>query len=670
MTARVTHEGLAPSWSAVQHQTCIALIDQGCRGDPERPAIITEDGLVVTRRILLERCERLAAFLHPQLQPGNRVAVMLDNRVEFLIAFFAIMANRATLVSIAPTAQLHDAGHILKDSAPVMAIVGTTQRPLIERLQAECPSLKLILTVEGEEPNGLARHESADRRMAFATAPSERQDVVSVFYTSGTTGAPKGCMLDHGWWLRVLDLDQRLYPRSWQDRQLCCLPFYYADPSIQLMTSLCTRGTLIVMRRFSVSRFWEVVRKYDATELLSIASVPALLLKGEVSDREKDHRIRGAIHAGLPQPLHQQLIDRFGFPWMDNYGSTEGGIMSRVPCALAGELVGSGSVGVEPPDVVIRIVNEQEQDVPMGESGEALIRGPDLFRGYLNHPDVTAEAMRNGWYHTGDLLRRDERGLLYFVGRKKELIRRSGENIAAGEVESVLRSHPRILEVAVIPVPDELRGEEIKAYILLKRPLTMADLPPGEIIDFCKSRLAAYKIPRYLEYRSGDFERTPSMRVHKQALLKERVDLIAGCWDREASDPEWEYVVEDSKVRDFADAVHDPFAAAVPPRPPPTFPVCATVEYVTRLIVEQLKLDRRQVVHGEQEYEYMRPLRVGDRLRCRARVVRDFTKPRPLGGHLRFVVTETDMRDAISGELVLRERSTAIVIMPAAGQGA
>jgi len=205
-----------------------------------------------------------------------------------------------------------------------------------------------------------------------------------------------------------------------------------------------------------------------------------------------------------------------------------------VPAADADALVGAGSIGVEAPEVEIRIVDDDDRDVPAGAAGEALIRGPDLFRGYLNRPEVTAEAMRGGWYHSGDLVRRDERGYLLFVGRKKDMIRRSGENIAAGEVEAVLRSHPRILEVAVIPVPDELRGEEVKAYLLPRAGESAASVPPEEIIAFCRERLAPYKVPRFLEYRTTEFERTPSMRVQKRALLDERADLRAGCWDREA----------------------------------------------------------------------------------------------------------------------------------------
>lgn len=207
--------------------------------------------------------------------------------------------------------------------------------------------------------------------------------------------------------------------------------------------------------------------------------------------------------------------------------------MSRVPVDLAEELVGSGSIGIEPPDVVIRVVDDEDRDVPAGEIGEALIGGPDLFRGYLNRPEVTAEAMRGGWYHSGDLVRRDERGLLYFVGRKKDMIRRSGENIAAAEVEAALRSHPKILEAAVLPVPDELRGEEVKAYIQLKDGLSRSDLPPEEIVAFCRTRLASYKTPRYIEYRR-EFELTPSMRVQKQSLIKEATDLTLNAWDREA----------------------------------------------------------------------------------------------------------------------------------------
>lgn len=527
----VTHQNVPPEWSAVPQQSLIEIVAKGCLEDPWRPALIIEDGLTITRRELLDRSQRFAGYLRNRLKPGDNVTVMLDNRVEFMIVLFALIANRATLVSIAPTAQEFDAGHIVADASPVLAICGKPQLPVMEAVKSRSPTLKEIIVVDGEEPDGLAAYDAAP--FDFTTAECRRDDVVTVYYTSGTTGAPKGCMLHHGWWLRVIDIDLRLFRRGWQDRQLCCLPFYYADPAIQLVTSLASRGTMVAMRRFSVSRFWDVVQKFDATEILSIASIPGLLMKGDPGPNDRDHRIRLAIHAGLPKEFHAALIERYGFHWHNQYGSTEGGIMSRVPHHLADELVGTGTMGVEPPGVTIRLVDDEDKDVPLGQAGEALIGGPELYVGYLNRPEVTSEANRGGWYHSGDVARRDERGLLYFVGRKKEIIRRSGENISAAEVEAVLRTHDKILEVAVVAVPDELRGEEVKAYIQPKPGELPATIPPEEIIALCRRSLAAFKIPRYIEYRLQDFERTPSMRVQKQALLKERADLIAGSWDRE-----------------------------------------------------------------------------------------------------------------------------------------
>lgn len=526
----IVHENVAPEWSAVPQQTVIEVLAKGCLEDPERPAIIIDGGPVMTRREFLDRCQRFAGYLSDKVKAGDRVVMMLDNRLEFMIALFAIIANRCTMVSIAPTAMQYDAGHIVTDAAPTVAIVGKTQQPVMQAVRGNSPALKHIILVEGEEPDGLAPYENVSEPMDFTKVACEREDIITVYYTSGTTGAPKGCMLHHGWWLRVIDIDLRLFRRGWQDRQLCCLPFYYADPAIQLLTSLASRGTMVAMRRFSVSRFWDVVTTYDATEILSIASIPALLMKGEPGPAELDHRIRLAIHAGLPKELHAEMVKRYGFHWHNQYGSTEGGVMSRVPNHMADELVGTGTMGVEPPGVTIRLVDDEDNDVAPGDAGECLIGGPDLYAGYLNRPEITAEANRGGWYHSGDIARRDERGLLYFVGRKKEIIRRMGENISAAEVEGVLRSHPKVVDAAVVPVPDDLRGEEVKAYVQIKPGETFS---PEDVIAFCRENLAAFKIPRFVELRHEDFERTPSMRVHKQSLLKEKSDLRQGSFDRE-----------------------------------------------------------------------------------------------------------------------------------------
>jgi crotonobetaine/carnitine-CoA ligase len=252
----VTHQDVPPAWSAVPQQTVIEIVHQGCLEDPYRPVLIIEDGLTITRKDFLERCQIFAGYLKDKVKPGDSVVVMLDNRVEFMIALFAIVANRGTLVSIAPTAQHYDAGHIITDAQPVAAICGLPQQPIIRAVRGNSPTLQHIIVVDGDEPNGLGDYGAGVEPLDFAKAECRREDIITVYYTSGTTGPPKGCMLHHGWWLRVIDVDLRLFRRGWQDRQLCCLPFYYADPAIQLLTSLASRGTMIGMRRFSVSRFW------------------------------------------------------------------------------------------------------------------------------------------------------------------------------------------------------------------------------------------------------------------------------------------------------------------------------------------------------------------------------------------------------------------------------
>jgi crotonobetaine/carnitine-CoA ligase len=204
-----------------------------------------------------------------------------------------------------------------------------------------------------------------------------------------------------------------------------------------------------------------------------------------------------------------------------------------MPLEYADEMTGSGSIGIPVPEVELRLAGDDGADVPAGATGEVMMRGPGMFRGYLNRPEATQQAMPDGWLRTGDLCRQDERGFLYFMGRKKDIIRRSGMNLTASEVEDALRAHPMILDAAVIPVPDRERGEEVKAYLLLADGKTEADLPGEKVVEFCANRLAWYKVPRFIEYRAADFPRTPSMRVRKEVLKAERPDLTEGCWDRD-----------------------------------------------------------------------------------------------------------------------------------------
>jgi carnitine-CoA ligase len=282
------------------------------------------------------------------------------------------------------------------------------------------------------------------------------------------------------------------------------------------------------MRRFSVSRFWDVVRDNDVTVVFGIASTANLLLKAPPDPRDRDHKVRFALHVGIPVDLHAQLVARWGVPWVEGYGLTETGLVVSMPLDKADEMTGSGSIGLPSPEVEVVIADDNDQPLPAEAVGQLLLRAPGLMTGYLNRADATAETMRGGWLHTGDLARADEAGYLYFQGRAKDIVRRGGENIAASEVEQVLRGHPAVLEAAVIPAADDVRGEEVHALVVLVDDAGPQSASAAELAEFCAERLSKYKVPRYFTFHDGDFPRTPSMRVKKD----ERRSTVPQ-WDRE-----------------------------------------------------------------------------------------------------------------------------------------
>lgn len=504
------------------------LVREACLSHPGRLALIFDDGVTLSRGKLWAEAAAFAGYLTERLSPGDRVAVMMSNRAEFMITWLAVVASRCVLVSMNPSLRNHDARHIVRDSGARLIVTEPAHEALLRSLHADCPAVEELVVAGDDEPHGLSRF----RGGAARDRPGEaRDDITNVYYTSGTTGPPKGCLVGHDYWLRFTTLIPDLYHWTSDDRMLCCLQFFYNDPPWQLLVSLKAGTPLVVLRRFSVSRHWQVVREHDVTLLFGIASTASLLLKAPPCAHDRDHRVRLAIHVGIPPLLHEQLTLRWGVPWVEAYGLTETGPVAAMPVEHAAEMTGSGSIGLPCPDTETQIVDDAGNVLPAGQAGELIVRAPGLMRGYLNQPEATEDAFRGGWLHTGDMAAADQAGFLYFRGRMKDIIRRSGENIAAAEVEGVLRSHPAVLEVAAVPVPDPLRGEEVKVHILLGRGQATKSAPTEELISFAAERLARYKVPRYVEYRAAEFDRTPSMRVIKEGL--DRSVDSPRVWDRE-----------------------------------------------------------------------------------------------------------------------------------------
>lgn len=525
--ARVSTADIERPWSGVAPTTVLDVLDQACAADPAAPAFIFDDGLVVTRGELRIRVEIFAGYLAQRLHPGDRVAVMLANRAEWMVAWFAAVGCRAIVVSMNHAAADYDAGLVLRDSGAVIVLTDGGHAPLFARLRESCPAVRDVLILDGREPDGLAAYPGAAVPLGELAARSASRDITNIYYTSGTTGLPKGCMVGHIYWLRFVDLFRRMYVMGPSDRLICCLQFFYNDPPWHTLLSLTIRAPLVVMRRFSVSRFWNVVRDNDVTIIFGIASTASLLLKAPANAKDREHKVRFAMHVGIPTHLHAQLVKRWGFPWVEGYGLTESGLVACTPLSHAEKMVGSGAIGRACPEVEVRIADDTGAAVPVGSVGELLLRAPGLMSGYLNRPEATAQTMRGGWLHTADLARADENGFLYLQGRKKDIIRRSGENIATAEVEEVLRSHPNVLEAAVIAAADALHGEEVHAVLVLIEGQTPDTTRPADLVEFCRQRLAAHKLPRYLTYRDSDFPWTPSMRVNKEAIRDTRPG-----WDR------------------------------------------------------------------------------------------------------------------------------------------
>jgi carnitine-CoA ligase len=515
-------------WTGVARTTLLEFVSPRLAAGGDRPAVLFDDGFALTCEVLLDRAERLAAGLARRIGPGDRVVLAVGNRAEFLIAYLAILANRAVVVTTGPGIRSQDARHVLADSGAVLAIA----RPEAAAVLAEAGA-PAVLEVGENEPDGLAAYHDGDERIALDGVRAAVEEITDIGYTSGTTGLPKALPGVHDDLLRYADVLLREFRLTSEDRFLCPLQFHYGDPLWLLFASLDVGTPLIVMRRFSVSRFWAVAREYRATVIITIGSIPNLLLTAPPSPAERDHAVRAAIAVGVPKAQHAELVERFGFPWLEYYGSSESGPALAMPEAMAERYVGTGALGVPVPEIEARLVDGDGVPLDGPAAGELELRGAVLFDGYLGNPAATAEVLHDGWLRTGDLMRRDADGVYYFSGRRKELIRRGGENVAPAEVEAVLRLHPSVVDAAVVPVEDALRGEEVKAYVEVR---DGDPVEPAALVAFCAERLAPFKVPRYVELRTEPFPRTPSLRIVKSALAAGGAHRTDTAWDREAAD--------------------------------------------------------------------------------------------------------------------------------------
>ncbi|MDH3688809.1 MAG: AMP-binding protein [Gammaproteobacteria bacterium] len=478
------------------------------------------------------RSNQFAHMLHTLgLGNGDRVGLMLRNRPEFPLAWLGIVKAGAVMVPLNVHYKSVDAGYLLEHSGVKAVICENEFVALISHAAPSVAQSNLVISIGGTQDRALApllQHASTDP----LSVEVGEESLANIQYTSGTTGKPKGCMLSHGWFLRFAwRMSVVQHGLNETDVLMTAQPFYYVDPQWNVALSLLIGAELVVLDRFHPSSFWCKAREHHVTWFYCLGVMPKLLLKMPESSDDREHNVRYVTCSAIPPRDHQAIEERWGVPWYDTFGMTESGLDINVTPEDHDRLVGSGAIGTAMPTREARIVGADNCPVPRGEVGELVMRGTGLMDGYYRNPEATAETFKNGWLHSGDLAHMDKDGIIYFVGRKKDMIRRSGENIAAAEVEEVITQHEAVHMAAVVPVPDDTRGEEVKAYVVLQAGYCKDDVSPQVLSEFCAERIAYFKIPRYWAYRD-DLPRTPSERVIKSELIAGEDDLRAGAYDR------------------------------------------------------------------------------------------------------------------------------------------
>jgi len=453
---------------------------------------------------------------------GHRVALLLDNRPEFFFHYLALNALGCGIVPINPDYR-HDEMLYQMDHSEADLVVSLPHR--VADLEAVARARAAPLPVVGAEP--LPGTLPSPARTPRAGAPGLDTEC-SLLYTSGTTGRPKGCILTNfyylncGAWYR--DLGGHVRFEHGRDRIYNPLPLFHMNcQAVTATAAMLTASCLILPARFSPSRWWSDIVATRATVVHYLGVVPPLLLNQAPTEEERAHRVRFGLGAGVEPQLHEAFERRFGFPLVEVWGMTETGRIygdSREPRQIATRAFGRPFGGLE-----ARVVDERDRDVAPGTEGELLVRwgGPEgprhgFFAGYLKNAEATAAAWQGGWFHTGDVVRQSADGMLYFVDRKKNIIRRSGENIAAAEVEATLQAHDAVAQVAVLAVPDELREEEVMACVVPMAGRTADHALAERLVAWCQERLAYFKAPGWVLFVPS-LPTTGTQKVQKTQLF-------------------------------------------------------------------------------------------------------------------------------------------------------
>ena len=470
--------------------------------------------------------ERIRYYRRAGYGPGHRVAILFDQRPEFIFHHFALNALGCSTVPISPDYRHDELVYLLGHSESCVAL-GVKER--LASLQAAARELpKPIPVLPFDDLAAPLPKPPFPARDAQPDGTTE----AALIYTSGTTGRAKGCVLTneyfHHWGVWFLSRGHRLTLQAGEERLYNPLPLHHANClSISLPAMLLAGGCLVFPDRFHASTFWDDIVQCDVTAVQFQGVIPAILLKLPEAPRERAHRVKFALCAGCEPSLHEQFERRYGFPLVEMWAMSETGRMTTDH--IEPRMIHTRALGRSCPGAELRAVDAHDNDVPAGQPGELVIRHSaqtprkGFFSGYLKNPEATEEAWRGGWFHTGDMVTRDDSGMFFFLDRSKNIIRRAGENIAAAEIEERITTHEKVRQVAVLAVPDELREEEVMALVIPKEPEAAGEALARELFDYCCERLAYFKAPAYVLFVES-LPTTSSQKIQKVRIFPPGTD--------------------------------------------------------------------------------------------------------------------------------------------------
>jgi long-chain acyl-CoA synthetase len=511
-----------------------SIILESARRFPKEVALI-QDGKTWTYEQLKDQVLRLAAYLRSVgVGPGTRLSVMCGNRPEFTISYYGAIASGATVVTLNTLLVADEITYQLENSESVGIIAeAEVLAPVLEAVsRVESCRWVALAAFDRKEGGELAKGIKSLGEIIEETSPLESfvatrpDDTAVVMYTSGTTGRPKGAELTHfNLWENARVVSERSFATSETEIYLvgpghvalALLPLFHSFGQTCVQNGLLFNGGAITyMKRYDAEKVVEVIARDRVTILNAVPTIYNGLIHATSLDPSLLATLKFGFSGGaaLPLDVRRAFEEQYKMPILEGYGLTE---TSPVACSQnQWTPIKLGSIGRPIPGVDMKIFDEHDQEVPAGAEGEVVIRGRNIMKGYLNQPDATAQVMRSGWFHSGDIGKVDEDGDFYIVDRKKDMIIRGGFNVYPREVEEVLYAHPDIREASIIGIPDPHYGEEVKAVVCLKEG---AHLTAEELIAYCKQHVAAYKYPRVVVF-AEELPKGPTGKVLKREIRR------------------------------------------------------------------------------------------------------------------------------------------------------